>query len=333
MRDAEGAAVHRITLQRDGSGGRWWRWCSSTPKTEQICEGTGSNLILPKHELRNHLDSRSSPPASSARGRRPLRAQCAGTRGQLQAAADQPGATAQTRDGSGGPDALRRLRQDHLLHRLGGRLGPRLRKTSSAKNSRSCKRINNRALAVEAVNTATAPWWSLHDRPDRLPELTPYRAAGAATTFPEALSEAHRTIAIGHVRRLGRPAAPGGYRGCFEVDVLVDLDSDEVYLGELNPRISGASSMTNVTAGAYPTSAVPVPPAGVHGVDYSLDVDEINDRWRELAAVDVWAQLIAKARRGRRTDSGRPADRSLPARRGRRAEFRRCHQRLARRHP
>ena len=33
--------------------------------------------------------------------------------------------------------------------------------------------------------------------------------------------------------------------------MLVDLDTDEVYLGELNPRISGASSMTNVTAGAY----------------------------------------------------------------------------------
>ena len=33
--------------------------------------------------------------------------------------------------------------------------------------------------------------------------------------------------------------------------MLVDTDTDEVYLGELNPRISGASSITNVTAGAY----------------------------------------------------------------------------------
>ncbi len=29
-------------------------------------------------------------------------------------------------------------------------------------------------------------------------------------------------------------------------------------------------------------------------VDYVIDVDEINERWRELAAVDVWAQLIMK---------------------------------------
>jgi hypothetical protein len=77
--------------------------------------------------------------------------------------------------------------------------------------------------------------------------------------------------------------------------VLVDLDSDEVYLGELNPRISGASSITNVTAGAY----ADVPLFLFHlleylDVDYQLDVDEVNDRWRELAAVDVWSQLIMK---------------------------------------
>ena len=29
-------------------------------------------------------------------------------------------------------------------------------------------------------------------------------------------------------------------------------------------------------------------------VDYDIDVDEINERWRELAAVDDWTQLIMK---------------------------------------
>ena len=77
--------------------------------------------------------------------------------------------------------------------------------------------------------------------------------------------------------------------------MLVDIDSDQVYLGELNPRISGASSMTNVTAGAY----ADVPLFLFHllefmDVDYTVDVEEINERWRELAAVDVWAQLIMK---------------------------------------
>ena len=67
--------------------------------------------------------------------------------------------------------------------------------------------------------------------------------------------------------------------------MLIDLDSDEVYLGELNPRISGVSSLTNVTAGAY----ADLPLFLFHllefmDVDYELDVEEINERWRELAA-------------------------------------------------
>jgi hypothetical protein len=97
------------------------------------------------------------------------------------------------------------------------------------------------------------------------------------------------------VRRLGDRLRQEGYKGFFEVDVLVDLDSDQVYLGELNPRISGTSSMTNVTAGAY----ADIPLFLFHllefmDIDYQADVDEINERWRELAAVDVWAQLIMK---------------------------------------
>jgi hypothetical protein len=97
------------------------------------------------------------------------------------------------------------------------------------------------------------------------------------------------------VQRLGDRLRKEGYKGFFEVDVLVDLDSDEVYLGELNPRISGASSITNVTAGAYSD----IPLFLFHllefmDVDFTVDVDEINERWRELAAVDVWAQLIMK---------------------------------------
>jgi hypothetical protein len=97
------------------------------------------------------------------------------------------------------------------------------------------------------------------------------------------------------VRRLGGRLGKEGYKGFFEVDVLVDLDTDGVYLGELNPRISGASSMTNVTAGAY----ADIPLFLFHlleymDVDYMIDVDEIDERWRDLAAVDVWAQLIMK---------------------------------------
>ena len=159
------------------------------------------------------------------------------------------------------------------------------------------KRINNRAAAVEAVNTrhGTIVGPFMTDLTG-YPELTPYQGGWCGNDlYPEALSDAHRATAIEHVRRLGDRLREEGYKGFFEVDVLVDLDTDEVYLGELNPRISGASSITNVTAGAY----ADLPLFLFHlleymDVDYEIDVAEINTRWRDLAAVDVWSQLIMK---------------------------------------
>ncbi len=159
------------------------------------------------------------------------------------------------------------------------------------------KRINNKAAAVEAVltrhGTVVGPF--MVDLTG-YPELTPYQGGWCGNDlFPEALSDEHRAKAVELVRRLGGRLGEEGYKGFFEVDVLIDIDTDEVYLGELNPRISGASSMTNVTAGAY----ADIPLFLFHlleymDVDYRVDVQEINDRWRDLAAVDVWAQLIMK---------------------------------------
>jgi hypothetical protein len=126
--------------------------------------------------------------------------------------------------------------------------------------------------------------------------LTPSRGGWCGNEmFPEVLTGESRRTATQLVRRLGDRLAKEGYRGFFEVDVLVDTDTSEVYLGELNPRISGASSITNVTAGAY----ADVPLFLFHileymNVDFDLDVDEINERWEELASADVWSQMVMK---------------------------------------
>ena len=159
------------------------------------------------------------------------------------------------------------------------------------------KRISNKAAAVEAVltrhGTVVGPFMT---DLTGYPELTPYKGGWCGNDlFPEALSDEHRARATELVRRLGGRLGQEGYKGFFEVDVLVDLDTGEVYLGELNPRISGVSSMTNVTAGAY----ADIPLFLFHlleymDVDYTIDVGEINQRWRDLAARDVWAQLIMK---------------------------------------
>ena len=109
-------------------------------------------------------------------------------------------------------------------------------------------------------------------------ELTPYKGGWCGNDlFPEALTDAQRETAIRHVQRLGDRLAQEGYKGFLEIDVLVDTDTDDVYLGELNPRISGASSMTNVTAGAY----ADVPLFLFHLLEF-MDVDYVIDIEYEL---------------------------------------------------
>jgi len=158
------------------------------------------------------------------------------------------------------------------------------------------KRIDHRAVAVEAVLTrhGTLVGPLMNDITGH-PELTPYRGGWAGNDYPATLTAAQKQRARDLTARLGNRLAREGYRGFFEVDYLVDLDTDELYLGELNPRISGISSMTNVTAGAY----ADLPLFLFHlleylDLDYTIDVDEINQRWSREAAVDVWSQIIIK---------------------------------------
>jgi biotin carboxylase len=159
------------------------------------------------------------------------------------------------------------------------------------------KRINNRAAAVEAVLTrhGTVVGPLMTDLTGH-PELTPHKGGWCGNDiFPEALSPEHRERARVLTQKLGDRLAVEGYRGFLEIDYLADVDSGELYLGEINPRISGVTSMTNVTAGAY----ADMPLFLFHmleymDVDYEIDVDEINRRWAASSSVDVWSQIILK---------------------------------------
>jgi len=159
------------------------------------------------------------------------------------------------------------------------------------------KRINCAASAIEAVLTrhGTVVGPVMRDLTGH-PELTPHKGGWCGNDiFPEALSPEHRERARVLTQRLGDRLAREGYRGFFEVDYLADLDTGELYLGELNPRISGVTSMTNVTAGAY----ADMPLFMFHlleylDVEYEIDVEEINERWAQSSSVDVWSQLIVK---------------------------------------
>ncbi|MCH9668101.1 MAG: hypothetical protein K0U76_12790 [Actinomycetia bacterium] len=127
------------------------------------------------------------------------------------------------------------------------------------------------------------------------PELTPYKGSWCGNDiWREVLSPAQTHAARETVRKLGDVMSREGFRGYFEVDLLRDLDSDELYLGEVNPRLSGASPMTNLTTEAH----ADMPLFLFHlleymDVEYDLDIEGINARWeRGYGEDEVWGQVM-----------------------------------------
>jgi hypothetical protein len=264
-------------------------------ETEEICKELGYDLILPAASLRTRLDSKivttqlgNEAGAPSVPNVLTRVEDWAG----LQKAAEKAGLgdelVVQTPYGDSGKTTFFISSEADWKKHSADIVG---------EDIKVMRRINNRPVAVEAVltrcGTIVGPFMSELIGYKR---LTPSRGGWCGNEmYPGVLTGESRHKATQLVRRLGDRLAKEGYRGFFEVDVLVDTDTDEIYLGELNPRISGASSITNVTAGAY----ADVPLFLFHileymGVDFDLDVDEINDRWEELASGDLWSQMVMK---------------------------------------
>ena len=159
------------------------------------------------------------------------------------------------------------------------------------------RRIDPRECAIEGVitrhGTLVGP---LMAELTGFPELTPYDGGWCGNdVFPEMLTESQRRLARERTFAMGERLRREGYRGYFELDFLADEASGEMYLGELNPRVTGASSITNVTAVAYGD----MPLFLFHllefmGVDYEIDVDELNERWSQPGNIDDWTQFILK---------------------------------------
>jgi biotin carboxylase len=159
------------------------------------------------------------------------------------------------------------------------------------------KRIEPQEAAIEGVitrhGTLVGP---LMTELTGFPELTPYGGGWCGNdVFGTALDERRRQLAREYTQRMGDRLREEGYRGYFELDFLADADSGELYLGELNPRVTGASSMTNVTAVAYGD----MPLFLFHllefaDVDYEIDVPALNEAWAYPGAVDEWSQFILK---------------------------------------
>ena len=124
-------------------------------------------------------------------------------------------------------------------------------------------------------------------------ELTPYKGGWCGNDCsPISLGLDTQARIRELARKLGNRLYEEGYRGVFCFDFLVDLDDDMVYLGEINPRISGASPLTNLITSRYGG----VPLFLFHllefmDVDWECDLEAVQERWRHF---DRWSQLVLK---------------------------------------
>ncbi|MFA6015609.1 MAG: hypothetical protein WC742_11145 [Gallionellaceae bacterium] len=127
--------------------------------------------------------------------------------------------------------------------------------------------------------------------------LTPYAGGWCGNELYEAaFSPDIRRQVLHYSQAMGDALYQRGYRGYFELDYLVDLDTHEVYLGELNARITGISAMTNMSNFSETT----LPLFLFHLLEYApdveltLDVNEFNQAVLQQGATGVAAQVVLK---------------------------------------
>lgn len=159
------------------------------------------------------------------------------------------------------------------------------------------KRIRCRGSALEACTTRHGTIVGpLMTELVGFKDLTPYRGGWCGNEiFAGSFTPELREKAVEYTFRFGEQLRKEGYRGYFEIDYLIDLDDNEIYLGELNPRITGASSMTNHAAFAHADAPLFL----FHllefsGMDFELDVNDLNQRWADPDNIDEWSQLVVK---------------------------------------
>ena len=165
------------------------------------------------------------------------------------------------------------------------------------KECKIMKRINCRGAAMEACvtrhGTIVAP---LMTELVGFKELTPYKGGWCGNEiFADTFTPEIRAKARRYAKKFGDQLLKEGYKGYFELDYLIDKDSGEIYLGELNPRVTGASSITNHAAFALADAPLHL----FHtlewmDVPFELSVNALNRRWADAANIDSWGQMVIK---------------------------------------
>jgi hypothetical protein len=260
-------------------------------ETEQLARELGQKIALPPAKLRKHIDSKitttklgneagiKSAPNTMGRAR---------SYGALQALAKKArlgsDLVVQTPYGDSGrttffikSEADWNKHAEHLVN----------------EHLKVMRRINHLPGTVEAVatrhGTLVGP---MQTDITGFPEVTPYKGGWCGNdVFHDGLERERKAIQR-MAQKLGDRLYRTGYRGAFCMDFLIDTDTREVYLGEINPRVSGASPMTNLISSTYGGCPVYM----FHllefmDVNWELDLAKVQSRWSEF---DTWGQLILK---------------------------------------
>ncbi len=263
-------------------------------RTEELTKELGLELIFPKAELRRRIDDKL----------------------ETTRIADRAGVASV-------PNVMGRVRSYEDLQGLAGHLGTDLVIQTSFGDSgattffissavdfesyrdeivaerevKIMKRINPRQAAIEACvtrqGTVVGP---LSTEIVGFKALTPYLGGWAGNEIAaEAFTAEQRRLASERTMAVGDAIYELGYRGYFEIDWLIDQDTGELYLGELNPRLTGLSPLTNLAAFAHADAPLFL----FHLLEYkdvnlNFDFTEINHRWANPDQMDNWGQLIIK---------------------------------------
>lgn len=152
------------------------------------------------------------------------------------------------------------------------------------------RRINHRAFAADVVATRWGPVIG--------PVLAEIAGHKELTDNPggwvgndlaaDLLGEAELKTVRETIGRFSESLFNEGYRGIHEVSVLLDTDTGTAFLGELNPRMSGALATSNVPVGVFTN----LPLFGVHLLEYAASENEAD---AEEAAFTVDTDAVNEA--------------------------------------
>src|SRR5699024_1459755 len=263
-------------------------------KTEELAQELGLEVCLPPARLRNDLDDK----LITTRVAEAAGVECvpnvlarAGSYEELRAVSAElgPDLVVQTAYGdSGHTTFMISTEEDWDRH---------AEEIVDAGEVKIMKRIKPRGTAVEACvtrhGTLVAP---IMTELVGFEELTPYKGGWCGNEiFPDPFSHEITEQARDWTVAMGDALKEKGYHGYFELDFLIDKDTGKLYLGEMNPRITGASSITNHAA--FALSDMPL--ILFHllewmDIDYEIDTDALNKRWTEPDNIDNWSQLVIK---------------------------------------